>query len=220
MGGKTAVRVTTAAAVAAALTVLAAGCGTTAATGDRAAGRQQDPGAATAPASPAPAPSPTAFDRNAAQTDLDRSVAAAGLSVAAGKRRETAAPSGQPLSAKDAVVARMVKCSVTWQSLGGGKSEAAGTGAGDERAKYDAVVTELGRRGWQVDHPAREEPLDEERGEGAAVHQVLEKRGWTLRAGYYDMSGIRMLSFQGFEDACESRFSEDELALLERQGEG
>ncbi|MEV8536563.1 hypothetical protein [Streptomyces sp. NPDC051211] len=216
-------RVGAAAAVVAAVVALAGGCAQPA--GSAAPG---------APAAPRPTATPSgtladtagtaaagAFGKGAAQADIDAATAAAGLpaSGSPGTRAPSPPPSGRPVSELDALVARGWACSAIWSAVGplGGPGEPEAP-----RAKFDATLKELVARGWAAGKQT-EEPLDGTSatggGNGTAVFVMLTKRNWSLQARHTEAGSLWAMAFTATEDACEARFTERELKLMEEAGD-
>ncbi|WP_354638869.1 hypothetical protein [Kitasatospora camelliae] len=200
---------------------LTAGCGTGPAD-SRPAAAPTSAVASSAPAvaSSAPAPSAAApsvpeaggFGRVAAQADLDAAVVAAGLTgpaVAGLPERSTDAPATERERARREVADRMAACAVAWSSADG---PAGGGSAAEGRTRFDAVLVGLAARGWAQDRPVEQESVG---GSGSMTMATYKKQGWTLLARHHDLRGLRPTVFAATEDTCTSRFSDEELALLE-----
>ncbi|MFK0256165.1 hypothetical protein [Streptomyces sp. NPDC090445] len=189
--------------------VFAAGC--------RSGAEPLDPPAPSAPASAAASPfSSGAFDKAAAQADLDAAVTVAGGAPAGtGDGLPTPTSSDDPPATdterkREEVVARVAACSVAWSSDGMSARGQADTA--ETQRQFHAVLPELARLGWQETRAIEKVPVGEKE---SMISTNYKKQGWTLIVRHTEMGLFSMVTITGTEDACAERFTDEELALLE-----
>jgi hypothetical protein len=148
--------------------VLVAGCGDAV---------ERPAGSAAVPSTQAP------FGQDTVRQEMDAAVVAAGLpegETEAGfpKPRHSAVAAATEKAQKvAALAARLSPCVVIWSSNDAtGASEAAAARA---RRQFDAVLADLGARGWKETMPAKEVSLQND---GIYVTATYKKQDWILNA--------------------------------------
>jgi hypothetical protein len=173
-----------------------------------------------APATVTAATSPASFGQEGVRGDLEAAVAAAGLpegKTEAGYSRSGRAASpattaeGRKLAA---LITRLSPCVVSWSTEDPGFSTPVtpATEPADPRRQLDVVLAGLEKRAWKKSAPSTEAPLTEN---GAYFIAGYKKQGWTLHARHSSLRTWSWSTVMVTEDACFSRVTEEEQALLD-----
>ncbi|MFI8186483.1 hypothetical protein ACIF70_39245 [Actinacidiphila glaucinigra] len=152
--------------------------------------------------------------------ELRAAVVAAGLTgskveAGLGVPHERLADAGTEKERKAAaLVTRLTPCVVFWSPTQELYDSPDTADPAETRRRVGVVLSALAARGWKEEAPSREEQFGKK---GTYFMASYVKQGWSLNARHTAASALDEVKFMATDDACFSRLTDDERALVESQ---